>query len=125
MSSSKYGLMQSNTKAEAARAARAVADYPLVKCAVHGGDPNWGRIVCAVGSSGVRSNPGQLSCKIGDITVFKSGSPAKFDANKASKVISQAEHTITVDLGVGNSSDYCYGCDLSKEYVKINADYHT
>jgi len=113
------------TKAEAAKAARAVADYPLVKCAIHGGDPNWGRIVCAVGSAGVRLNPGKLTCKIGNITVFKSGSPAKFDAKRASKVISQAEHIITVDLGVGKSSDFCYGCDLSKEYVKINADYHT
>ncbi|NIP22455.1 MAG: bifunctional glutamate N-acetyltransferase/amino-acid acetyltransferase ArgJ [Phycisphaerae bacterium] len=113
------------TKAEAAKAARAVADYPLVKCAVHGSDPNWGRIICAVGSAGVRLNPGKLSCKIGDITVFKSGSPAKFNAKRASKVISQAEHTMTVDLGVGKSSDFCYGCDLSKEYVKINADYHT
>ncbi len=113
------------TKAEAAKAARAVADYPLVKCAVHGGDPNWGRIICAVGSVGVKLNPNRLSCKLGDITVFKSGSPAKFDAKKASQVISQTEHTITVDLGVGKNSDYCYGCDLSKEYVKINAEYHT
>ena len=113
------------TRADAAKAARAVADYPLVKCAVHGGDPNWGRIICAVGSAGVMLNSGKLSCKIGDITVFKSGRPAKFDAKRASKVISQSEHTITVDLGVGKSSDFCYGCDLSKEYVKINADYHT
>ena len=113
------------TKADAAKAARAVADYPLYKCAVRGGDPNWGRIICAVGSSGVRSNPGKLSCKLGDITVFKNGAPAKFDTKKASKVISQTEHTITVDLGVGNHIDFCYGCDLSKEYVAINADYHT
>jgi glutamate N-acetyltransferase/amino-acid N-acetyltransferase len=113
------------SKADAAKAARAIADYPLVKCAVHGGDPNWGRIICAVGSAGVRLNPDRLSCKLGDITVFKNGSPRKFDTKKASKVISQAEHTITVDLGVGNMSDFCYGCDLSKEYVTINAEYHT
>ena len=113
------------TKADAAKAARAVADYPLVKCAVHGGDPNWGRIICAVGSAGVRLNPDKLSCKLGDITVFKNGGPRKFDAKKASKVISQTEHTITVDLGVGKSSDFCYGCDLSKKYVTINAEYHT
>jgi len=113
------------TEADAAKAARAVADYPLVKCAVHGGDPNWGRIICAVGSAGVRLNPDKLSCKLGDITVFKNGGPRKFDAKKASKVISRTEHTITVDLGVGNMSDFCYGCDLSKEYVTINAEYHT
>jgi glutamate N-acetyltransferase/amino-acid N-acetyltransferase len=114
-----------STKADAAKAARAVAGYPLVKCAVRGGDPNWGRIICAVGSAGVRLNPSKVSCKLGDITVCKNGTAKKFDAKKASKVISQAEHTITVDLGVGSMSDFCYGCDLSKEYVAINAEYHT
>ncbi|MHC4707736.1 MAG: bifunctional glutamate N-acetyltransferase/amino-acid acetyltransferase ArgJ, partial [Planctomycetota bacterium] len=113
------------TKADAAKAARAVADYPLVKCAVRGADPNWGRIICAVGSVGVKLNPNKLSCKLGDITVFKNGVPKKFDVKRASKVISQREHTITVDLGAGKASDFCYGCDLSKEYVAINADYHT
>jgi glutamate N-acetyltransferase/amino-acid N-acetyltransferase len=113
------------TKADAARACRAIADYPLVKCAVHGGDPNWGRIICAAGSVGVKLNPEKLSCKIGQITVFRNGKPAKFDRVRASKVISQAEHTITVDLGAGKASDFCYGCDLSAEYVRINADYHT
>jgi glutamate N-acetyltransferase/amino-acid N-acetyltransferase len=113
------------TKAQAAKAARAVADYPLVKCAVHGGDPNWGRIICAAGSAGVKLNPDKLSCRLDDITVFKNGAPRKFDAAKASRVVSQKEHRITVDLGAGKASDFCYGCDLSAEYVKINADYHT
>jgi len=114
-----------SSKVEAARAARAVADYPLFKCAVHGGDPNWGRIICAVGSCGVKLNPDRLSCRLGSITVFKNGQPTKFDAAKASAIISQKEHVITVDLGAGRYSDFCYGCDLSKEYVTINADYHT
>jgi len=113
------------TKADAARAARAIANYPLVKCAVNGGNPNWGRIICAVGSAGVKLNPNKLSCKLGPITVFKNGTPRKFDAKKASKVVSQIEHTITVDLGAGKADDFCYGCDLSAEYVRINADYHT
>jgi glutamate N-acetyltransferase/amino-acid N-acetyltransferase len=113
------------TKADAAKAARAVADYPLVKCAVHGGDPNWGRIICAVGSAGVKLNPDKLSCKLGPVTVFKNGKPIKFDRKKASKIIAGLEHTITVDLGAGKMSDFCYGCDLSTEYVTINADYHT
>ncbi|MCH7558983.1 MAG: bifunctional glutamate N-acetyltransferase/amino-acid acetyltransferase ArgJ [Planctomycetes bacterium] len=113
------------TKADAAKACRAIADYPLVKCAVNGGDPNWGRIICAVGSAGVKLNPNKLACKLGPITVFKNGTPRKFDKKKASKVVSQTEHTITVDLGVGMASDFCYGCDLSKGYITINADYHT
>jgi len=111
--------------ADAAKAARAIADYPLVKCAVHGGDPNWGRIICAVGSVGVKLNPNKLSCRLGSITVFQNGAPKKFDAKKARKIISSTEHTITVDLAAGGASDFCYGCDLSTEYVTTNAKYHT
>jgi len=113
------------TKADAAKACRAVADYPLFKCAVHGGDPNWGRIIAAVGSAGVKLKPNKLSCKLGNITVFQNGKPTKFDRRKASKIMSGSEHTITVDLGAGKQSDFCYGCDLSREYVTINAGYHT
>jgi len=113
------------SKADAAKAARAVAGYDLVKCAVHGADPNWGRIICAVGSCGVKLKPQKLSCRIGDISVFKQGKSAKFDAKKASKIIAKPRHTITIDLGQGKCSDFCFGCDLSKKYVKINADYHT
>jgi glutamate N-acetyltransferase/amino-acid N-acetyltransferase len=113
------------TQGEAAKAARAVANYDLVKCAVNGGDPNWGRIICAVGSSGVKLNSRKMSCKLDNLSVFKNGSPTNFDRHKASKIVSQRSHTITVDLGVGRYSDFCYGCDLSKGYVTINADYHT
>ncbi len=113
------------TRADAAKACRAVADYPLVKCAINGGDPNWGRIICAVGSVGVKLNPDKLSCKLGSVTVFENGAPKKFNAAKASEIISRPEHTISLDLGAGKSSGFCYGCDLSSEYVRINADYHT
>ncbi len=113
------------TKADAAKAARAVANYDLVKCAVNGGDANWGRIICAVGSSGVKLNPGKLGCKLDSLTVLRNGAPTRFDAKKASRIVSQPEHRITVDLGAGRQSDFCYGCDLSKEYVTINAYYHT
>jgi glutamate N-acetyltransferase/amino-acid N-acetyltransferase len=112
-------------KSDAAKAARAVAGYDLLKCAIHGGDPNWGRIICAVGSVGVKLNPNGLSCKLDNLTVFKNGTPKRFDVKKASKIISQAMHTITIDLGAGNQSDFCYGCDLGHGYVTINADYHT
>jgi glutamate N-acetyltransferase/amino-acid N-acetyltransferase len=110
---------------DAQRGARAVADYDLVKCAVHGKDPNWGRIICAVGSCGVKLKPDKLTCKIGDVTVFKNGRPAKFNVTKVSKIIGRTEHTITINLGAGKHSDFCYGCDLSREYIRINADYHT
>jgi glutamate N-acetyltransferase/amino-acid N-acetyltransferase len=113
------------SKADARKAARAVADYDLVKCAIHGGDPNWGRIICAVGSCGVRLNIDRLRCKIGDISVFSGGRPTKFDASKVSREICKPAHVITIDLGAGSFSDFCCGCDLGKEYVTINADYHT
>jgi glutamate N-acetyltransferase/amino-acid N-acetyltransferase len=121
----KVAIEGAATKADAAKAARAVANYDLVKCAIHGGDPNWGRIICAVGSCGVKLNPNKLSCTIGDTTVFRNGRPAEFSPRKVSKIISRKEHTITVNLGAGKYGDLCYGCDLSKGYVTINADYHT
>ena len=113
------------SKEDAAKAARAVADYALFKCAVHGSDPNWGRIICAVGSSQVKLKAEKVSCRLDDVVVFKNGRPTDFSPKKASKVMSQKEFTITIDLGAGKYSDFCYGCDLSKEYVTINADYHT
>jgi glutamate N-acetyltransferase/amino-acid N-acetyltransferase len=112
-------------KEDATKAARAVANYDLVKCAIHGGDPNWGRIICAVGSCGVKLDPSKLSCKIGDIFVFRNGKPTSFNVKKVSGIIRRKEHIITVDLGVGKYADFCYGCDLSRDYVTINADYHT
>lgn len=113
------------SRADAAKAARAVANYDLVKCAVNGNDPNWGRIICAVGSCGVKLRPDKLSCCIGQTAVFSNGRPVKFDAKKVSKIISQKEHTITISLGAGTAEDFCLGCELSREYVTINADYHT
>ncbi len=110
---------------QALAAARAVANYDLVKCAVHGGDPNWGRILCAVGSCGVDINLDKLSCTIGGHAVFKNGQPVPFDPKAVSRVICKKQHTIVVDLGVGKGVDFCYGCDLSREYVTVNADYHT
>jgi glutamate N-acetyltransferase/amino-acid N-acetyltransferase len=113
------------TKVEAQKCARSIADYDLVKCAIHGGDPNWGRIISAVGSCGVRLNPMKLSCKIGNVTVFRNGRPVKFNPKTVSKIISARQHTITVNLGAEKASDFCYGCDLGRQYVTINADYHT
>lgn len=113
------------SQVEALKAARAVADYDLVKCAIHGGDPNWGRIICAVGSCGVRLNAEKLTCTIGGVTVFRNGQPVSFNPKKVSGIICQKEHTIVANLGVGKYSDFCYGCDLSRDYVTINADYHT
>ncbi|MHC5083710.1 MAG: bifunctional ornithine acetyltransferase/N-acetylglutamate synthase, partial [Planctomycetota bacterium] len=70
-------------------------------------------------------DPAKLSCKIGDVFVFRNGKPTNFNPKEVSRIISKKQHTITVDLNVGKYHDFCYGCDLSRDYVHINADYHT
>jgi glutamate N-acetyltransferase/amino-acid N-acetyltransferase len=105
-----------------------VVGSPLIKCAVHGGDPNWGRLVMAVGRSGARVKPEKLTIHIGEVCVGRDGFAIEQPANLAKRVnelMAQTEITFTIDLGVGKSSTEWLGCDFSKEYVSINADYMT
>ena len=113
------------TKADASKALRAISDSPLVRCAFNGADPNWGRITSAVGYSGAKFDVEKLTCKIAGTTVFKKGRPTKFDAAALSEKMKEKLWEVVVDLGAGKQSDFCYTCDMSKEYVAINADYHT
>ena len=70
--------------------------------------------------------PGKnLCCKLDNLTVFRNGKAVRFDVKKAEQVVSKRQFTITISLAAGSVSDFCFGCDLSKEYVAINADYHT
>jgi len=110
---------------DARRVARAVADSPLVKTAVHGHDPNWGRIAAAVGRSGARVEPAKLMIKIGRITVFKAGEPATFDQAAVSERMNRPEVMLEIDLGLGPGTSEILGCDLSRDYIAINADYTT
>jgi glutamate N-acetyltransferase/amino-acid N-acetyltransferase len=110
------------SEAQAATAARAIANSLLVKCAIHGGDPNWGRILCAAGYSGVDLKPSKVKLQIGAVSVFKNGLPT--EAHAASEVAGK-EVSIRLDLGVGRGKATVWTCDLSKEYVAINAHYHT
>lgn len=110
---------------EALAAARAIADSPLVKTAVHGADPNWGRIAMAVGKSGARVDPAKMTIRIGRTTVYRNAGPAKFDQAAASRQMQAAEVLIEVDLGQGPGDCEFLGCDLSREYITINADYTT
>lgn len=97
----------------------------LLKSAVHGADPNWGRIVAVVGRSGiVVSEPG-VTVSICDIRVFENECPTEFDAAAVAAAMKGDTVTIEVDLGVGSSEATGWGCDLSADYVSINADYHT
>ena len=114
------------TDAEAAAAAKAVADSPLLKCAIHGGDPNWGRIVMGVGKSSAKVEQDKLSCWIAGHKVFAKGRPVKFDRAAASTAIVESKDVlIEADLGLGKGKYEALGCDLSHAYVDINALYST
>lgn len=109
-------------EADAVRAARAVGDSLLFKCAVAGGDPNWGRIVCALGYSGADVRPSDTTVHIGGICVMRAGTPTEEDATAAMR---EAEVRVEIDLGRGEHEATVLGCDLTHGYVTINADYHT
>ena len=111
--------------ADALRMARSVADSPLVKTAVHGADPNWGRILAAAGKCGAKLDPERLTVKLGPLTVFRRGRPTRFDARHASRSMKAPEVAIQLSLGLGKGRCECLGADLSRRYITINADYHT
>jgi glutamate N-acetyltransferase / amino-acid N-acetyltransferase len=112
---------------EDARAiARAVADSPLVKTAIHGADPNWGRIVSAAGYAGVSFREEDLSLSINDVSVYEDGIPAAFDAEALSRAI-KADRNVSLRLRLksGAESVRFWTCDLTAEYIRLNADYTT
>ena len=114
------------TRDEARQVARTIGDSPLVKTAVHGADPNWGRIVSAAGYSGVAFDPGKLRLRVNGTLLFESGSPVPFDADAVSASIKAARETlIEVDLASGPAAIRFYSSDLTADYVHLNADYHT
>ena len=111
--------------AEARQAAKTIANSLLVKTAIHGGDPNWGRLIAAAGRANVAFDPSRATVMIGTIVLFKDGRPYDEAAPQAANYLKNKELTILVDLGVGNASAAVWTCDLSADYVRINADYRT
>ena len=112
--------------ADAWMAARAIANSPLVKTAVHGGDPNWGRLIAAAGRSGAQFVLDGARVQIGSLVLFENGRPFDELAPKAADYLMGKDLAITIDLGAGGShSATVWTCDLSAEYVKINAEYRT
>ena len=109
----------------ARQAARAVTTSSLVKTAIHGGDPNWGRIVMALGNSGAVFDPDLLDIWIGDTQVVKRGAPAVYEESMVADHFRQPDVTIDVALNQGEASATAWGGDLSAEYVAINAEYMT
>jgi glutamate N-acetyltransferase / amino-acid N-acetyltransferase len=110
---------------DARTAARTISNSPLVKTAVHGCDPNWGRIIAAAGRSGAEVVQDKADVYIGDMCLLKSGIPLAFDKKAASDLLRRDEVLLRVDLNLGKASATAWGCDLSKEYVTINSDYTT
>ena len=112
--------------ADARRVAESIANSPLVKTAIAGEDPNWGRIVMAVGKSGARADRDQLSIKIGGISVACNGHvDENYDESAAAEHMKNSEIEFDVNLGLGGGEATVWTCDFSNGYVAINADYRS
>jgi len=110
---------------DARKAAKAIANSPLVKTAIHGGDPNWGRLIAVAGRAGVAFELERASVTIGTAVLFDRGRPHDERASEAAEYLKGTDLTVSVDLGAGGASSTVWTCDLSAEYVRINADYRT
>ncbi|HLJ19261.1 MAG TPA: bifunctional ornithine acetyltransferase/N-acetylglutamate synthase, partial [Stellaceae bacterium] len=113
------------TEAGAARIAKTIAESPLVKTALFGSDPNWGRILMAAGRAGVPFDPGALDVSIGPFQVFSAGAGHPFDRDAANEYLMSPEVQIVLDLNLGDEVATVWTCDYSYDYIKINAEYHT
>jgi glutamate N-acetyltransferase/amino-acid N-acetyltransferase len=113
------------SRADARKAAKAIANSLLVKTAIHGGDPNWGRLVAVAGRAGVGFDLSRAAVRIGSTVLFKDGRPYDEAAPEAAAYLAGKELTIAVDLGAGAETSTVWTCDLSAEYVRINAEYRT
>jgi glutamate N-acetyltransferase/amino-acid N-acetyltransferase len=113
--------------ADAEAMAREVVNSPLVKCAIHGRDPNWGRIVTAAGNAGIRFDPRAACLRIGPVEVYRAGVPipAALDDHRLNDAMSAKRVECDLTVGAGPHSAWMIGCDLSAQYVSINADYTT
>ncbi|MDQ7792097.1 MAG: bifunctional glutamate N-acetyltransferase/amino-acid acetyltransferase ArgJ [Clostridia bacterium] len=113
------------TEEDARKAARAICASSLVKAAVFGRDANWGRVICAAGYSGADFNPNSFDVYLGDLPVALAGRGLSFDEQWATAILEQDPVVVTVDLHSGGAGAVAWGCDLSYDYVKINAAYRT
>jgi glutamate N-acetyltransferase/amino-acid N-acetyltransferase len=119
-------VRDARTREDARRVARTIANSPLVKTAVHGADPNWGRIVAAAGRSGVQFGIDQATVRVGGVLLFEHGLPHDHAAPEAAEHMKGKEVSIDVSLGTGAGAEATiWTCDLSAEYVRINGEYRT
>jgi glutamate N-acetyltransferase/amino-acid N-acetyltransferase len=113
------------TPGDAQCVAMTVANSPLVKTAIFGNDPNWGRVAMAAGRAGVAFDAAKLRIQLGEVEVFRDGEPSDFDLQRAEAAMQTDDLTIGIQLGEGDASWCAWTCDFSYDYVKINAEYHT
>ena len=118
-------VVGARSRNDAARIARSIADSPLVKTALNGEDPNWGRIVSAAGYAGVGLDESKINLYINNILIFAKGMPTPCDLGVLSVSMKSRDIHIRLELGLSAYSDTVWTCDLSHEYVTINAEYHT
>ena len=118
-------VINAASRRDARKLAKLVIDSPLVKTAIHGEDPNWGRIMMAIGKDPeIKLNPKKTSIKIADIQIFSKGEPVSYNEQSIKKVLSQAEVGIIIDCGLSTATATAWGCDLTKGYIDINTDYN-
>ena len=110
---------------EARQAARTIVSSNLLKAAVYGNDPNWGRVTAALGRSSAQVEEAKLDVYMGTIPVLKQGAPVPFDKKEAVEALKQKEVPITVQLNLGSAEATAWGCDLTEQYVVINSEYTT
>ncbi len=122
-----YKITGAKDDAQAEVVAKALSNSLLVKTALYGEDPNWGRIASTVGASGAEAKEESLTISFDDVCVYEKGNLYFDEAMeiKAAKIMRKPEFTISCDLGIGSGEFTAFGCDLGYEYVKINADYRT
>lgn len=113
------------TSRDAKKVADAIANSLLVKCAVHGGDPNWGRIASSAGASGAVFNPDKMEIVLDGVTFFKNGEFLSPDKSEVDRVFKGKDVSVNVNMHSGEGEAVAYGCDMSKKYVVINSSYTT
>ena len=118
-------VKHAKNRSDAEKAARAVAESPLVKTAVFANDANWGRIMMAIGKSGAEFDPYQVDVWLADYQLVKDGMDANYDEDKATALFARDPVRITIDLRAGDTAVTMWTCDYSYDYIRINADYRT
>ncbi|MAE42829.1 bifunctional ornithine acetyltransferase/N-acetylglutamate synthase [Candidatus Woesearchaeota archaeon] len=118
-------VKNAKTKKDAEKIAKAIISSNLVKCAVFGNDPNWGRIICAMGNAGVDFNENMVDMYFGNQNIVKKGVAVGFNYEKVKDIIKKDTLKITIDLNDGKENSTAFGCDMTLEYIKINALYTT